>query len=62
MWMKDKENYEIEEKKLHERIKKINYDNQKFLNSQMENKLRKKKEKMNQNEAQLNRDLLRQAN
>ena len=30
--MKDKENYEIEEKKLQERIKKINNDNQKFLN------------------------------
>ena len=28
----------------------------------MASKLRKKKEKMNQNEAQLNRDLLRQAN
>ena len=28
----------------------------------MVSKLRKKKEKMNQNEAQLNRDLLRQAN
>lgn len=51
MWMKDKENYEIEEKKLLERIKKINHDNQKFLNSQMENKIRKKKEKMSQNEA-----------
>ena len=28
----------------------------------MASKLRKKKDKMNQNEAQLNRDLLRQAN
>jgi len=38
IWRKDKENYELEEQRLNDKIKKINVDNQTFLQNQMVDK------------------------
>ena len=35
IWRKDKENYELEEGRLQNKIKEINKDNQSFLQGQM---------------------------
>jgi hypothetical protein len=61
MWHIDKENYELEEKRLKERINKINQDNAQFLLKQMAEKNRKN-QKMNKAEFAINKPLLREAN
>jgi len=38
IWARDKENYEFEEKRLAEKIKKINEENAAFLHKQMREK------------------------
>jgi len=43
MWNMDKENYELEEKRLKERISRINHDNAQFLLRQMQEKEKKNK-------------------
>ena len=50
MWKHDKVNYEEEERRLNEKIKKINRDNEGFLKRQMEEKMRKERGKMNKQE------------
>lgn len=47
MWHQDKQNYEEEERRLNDKIKKINKDNESFLRRQMEEKMRKERGKMN---------------
>lgn len=62
MWHQDKSNYEEEERRLNEKIKKINKDNEGFLKRQMEEKQRKERGKMNKQEFLLNKPLLREIN
>ncbi len=63
IWARDKENHENEEKRLAEKIKKINEDNAAFLHQQMQEKeTRRAQRKMNQRELQLNKPLLREIN
>ena len=62
MWKQDKVNYEEEERRLNEKIKKINRDNEGFLKSQMDEKKRKERGKMNKQEFLLNKPLLREIN
>jgi hypothetical protein len=47
---------------LNEKIKKINLDNAKFLNDQMEAKRAKERRKMNKQEFLLNKQLLKEIN
>ena len=61
MWSLDKQNWELEEKRLKERINKIQMDNAAFLQRQMEDK-HKKSNKMNRAEYALNKPLLQEAN
>mmetsp|Transcript_8595 Transcript_8595/g.14516 ORF Transcript_8595/g.14516 Transcript_8595/m.14516 type:complete len:86 (+) Transcript_8595:1387-1644(+) len=61
MWQVDKQNYEEEERRLKEKIGKINKDNAQFLMQQMNTK-QSKSAKMNTNEYALNRPLLREVN
>lgn len=61
MWDLDKQNYDMEEKRLKERINKINSDNQQFLLKQMALK-NNKGVKMNKAEFAINKPLLREAN
>lgn len=61
MWNLDKANWEVEEKRLKEKIDKINSDNQQFLLQQMALK-NKDKTKMNKAEFAINKPLLREAN
>ena len=61
MWSLDKENYEVEEKRLKDRISRINADNAQFLLKQMADK-HKKGAKMNRAEFAINKPLLREAN
>ena len=61
MWNLDKENYDQEEKRLRERINKINHDNASYLKQQMADK-NKKNSKMNRAEYAMNKPLLREAN
>lgn len=61
MWSLDKDNYELEEKRLKERINKINHDNAQFLLKQMNDK-KTKATKMNRAEFAINKPLLREAN
>ena len=61
MWNLDKQNYDMEEKRLRERINKINHDNQQFLLKQMALK-NQKSTKMNRNEYAINKPLLKEAN
>ena len=60
MWNQDKQNYEEEERRLNEKINKINKENQRFLKSQMEG--RGKNSKMNKQEFLLNKPLLKEIN
>lgn len=62
IWKIDKQNYEEEERRLNEKIKKINHDNVEFLRKQMEEKQRKEKTKMNRQEFLLNKPILREIN
>lgn len=61
MWDIDKKNYEQEEKRLRDRINKINKDNADFLLKQMAEKTGGFK-KMNQAEYAINKPILREAN
>ena len=61
MWNLDKQNYDEEEKRLKERISKINSDNADFLMRQMAQK-KAQAQKMNPHEYALNRPLLREVN
>ena len=59
----DKKNYEEEEKRLNEKIHKINRDNVDFLRHQMDEKhSRGKKRRMDKNEFLLNKPILREVN
>ncbi len=63
MWHKDLKNYSEEERRLHEKINKINRDNQDFLKRQMEEKqIKIGKAKMNKQEFLLNKPLLKEIN
>ena len=62
MWRTDKENYEEEERRVRERINKINRDNQQFLFLQMNQKDKKESRLMGAQEKEINKALLKQAN
>lgn len=63
MWQQDFKNYSEEERRLNEKIEKINKDNQEFLRRQMEEKTGKiVKTKMNKQEFLLNKPLLKKIN
>ncbi len=62
MWRTDKENYEEEERRVKERINKINRDNQQFLFLQMNQKDKKEARLMAAQEKEINKGLLKQAN
>lgn len=62
MWRTDKENYEEEERRVKERINKINRDNQQFLFLQMNQKEKKETRLMATQEKEINKELLKQAN
>ena len=62
MWRTDKENYEEEERRVRERINKINRDNQQFLFLQMNQKDKKETRLMGPQEKEINKALLKQAN
>ena len=62
MWRTDKENYEEEERRVKERINKINRDNQQFLFLQMNKKEKKESRLMGSQEKEINKALLKQAN
>jgi len=61
MWELDKQNYDEEEKRLKERINKINKDNSSYLMNQMAHKNRASA-KMNNLEMAINKPLLREVN
>ena len=61
MWDLDKKNYDEEERRLKQRIGKINSDNQSYLLNQMGNK-NKRSAKMHEVEFQINKPLLREVN
>jgi len=63
MWHHDFKNYSEEERRLHDKINRINIDNQEFLRKQMEEKQVKiGKTKMNKQEFLLNKPLLKEIN
>lgn len=61
MWELDKQNYDEEEKRLKQRISKINQDNSAYLMQQMAEKNRQSG-KMNRMEMAINKPLLREVN
>ena len=63
MWQHDFKNYSEEERRLHDKVNKINRDNQEFLRRQMDEKHGKTvKTKMNKQEFLLNKHLLKEIN
>ena len=63
IWKKDKENYELEEKRLQDKINAINKDNQSFLQNQMNTKpSRGAARKMDKQEFLYNKGLLKEIN
>lgn len=62
MWARDKENYEQEEKRLHDKIKNINHDNADFLKRQMDEKVSRGGKRMHAEEFRMNKPLLKQIN
>ena len=62
MWKQDLSNYSEEERRLNEKINKINKDNADFLKRQMEDKSMGKAAKMNKQEWLLNKELLKEIN
>ena len=63
IWAQDKQNYELEEKRLHSKIKDINRDNQDFLHKQMQEKASKQAmRRMNKIEFAYNKNLLKEIN
>ena len=55
MWRTDKQNYEEEERRVKERINKINRDNQQFLFLQMNQKDKKETKLMAAQEKEINK-------
>ena len=62
MWKHDLNNYSEEERRLNDKINKINKENAEFLKRQMEEKQMKNKPKMNKQEFLLNKPLLKEIN
>ena len=62
MWKQDHSNYTEEERRLHDKINKINKENADFLKRQIDDKHSKAKAKMNKQEFLLNKPLLREIN
>lgn len=61
LWARDKQNYETEEQRLANKIKSINAENANFLKQQVHEKESKQaQKKMNRQEFQLNKPLLRE--
>lgn len=61
LWAKDKANYESEETRLRNKIKEINSENAEFLKRQVyEKESKQRQKKMNRQEFQLNKPLLRE--
>jgi len=61
LWARDKQNYENEENRLNSKIKQINVENASFLKQQVHEKESKNaQKKMNRQEFQLNKPLLRE--
>ncbi len=61
LWARDKQNYESEEQRLAAKIKSINEENAQFLMQQVHEKEAKAQmKKMNRQEFQLNKPLLRE--
>ena len=58
MWSKDAKNYADEERRMHDKVKRINEDNANFLIQQMNEKQGKKKQKMNAHEYGINKGIL----
>ena len=62
MWRQDHRNYTEEERRLNDKINKINKENADFLKKQMEDKNAKHRAKMNKQEFLLNKPLLKEIN
>ena len=63
IWRTDKDNYELEEKRLASKIQGINKENQEFLRRQMEEKAQKSRlRRMNKQEFNYNKHLLKEIN
>lgn len=62
MWKQDLKNYSVEERRLMDKINRINKDNADFLKKQMDEKNLKQKAKMNKQEFLLNKPLLKEIN
>jgi len=61
LWARDKQNYENEENRLNSKIKQINVENASFLKQQVgEKESKAAQKKMNRQEFQLNKPLLRE--
>jgi len=58
MWQRDRENYEEEERRINNKIKRINKENADFLKKQMEEKEGARKGRMDMNEFLMNKQLL----
>ncbi len=62
MWKQDQQNYHEEERRLNDKINKINKENADFLKRQMVEKEAKERRKMNKQEFLLNKPLLKEIN
>jgi hypothetical protein len=62
MWKQDHRNYNEEERRLNDKINKINKENADFLKKQMDDKNAKARAKMNKQEFLLNKPLLKEIN
>ncbi len=62
MWKQDHRNYSEEERRLMDKINKINKENAEFLKKQMDDKNAKHRAKMNKQEFLLNKPLLKEIN
>lgn len=62
MWKQDHRNYNEEERRLNDKINKINKENADFLKKQMDDKNSKHRAKMNKQEFLLNKPLLKEIN
>ena len=60
MWKHDHTNYQDEEKRLNDKIQRINNENADFLQKQMDEKHSKKRTKMNKEEFLMNKDILKE--
>mmetsp|Transcript_28228 Transcript_28228/g.28024 ORF Transcript_28228/g.28024 Transcript_28228/m.28024 type:complete len:148 (+) Transcript_28228:1224-1667(+) len=58
MWQRDRENYEEEQRRIDNKIKRINQENADFLKRQMEEKEGARKGRMDMNEFLMNKQLL----